>query len=619
MTIQYIPLSKLIPSSANVRKTGALLGIEELAASIEAHGLLQNLQVRPTTKGKFEVVAGGRRFAAMTILRRQKKLEKEFEVPCQVLGEANAGEISLAENVVRLAMHPADQFEAFQGLAAEGKGVEEIAARFGVTAAVVRQRLKLASVSPVLVDLYRNEEMDLDQLMAFAVSDDPAAQEQVWFEQCAYNRSPHAIRAALTAQQVEADDRRVRFITLDAYLSAGGGLNRDLFQPEHEGYLTDPALLDRLVAEKLEREAEAIGAEGWAWIEIAVQRDHQFVSRCERLQPARIPLGDEATRQREALMAQYDALVAEHGEEPDAEIADQLEVLWEHIEAIDATGFAWRDEDRAIAGVTLSLDYDGDLVIERGLVRPEDARRMRKDEQGGNAVERTANGPSLSASLIESLTAERTAAMRALMIDNQAVALASLCHALALAVFYGFGGSDLSCLEVRLNSRNLHSSAEDIRSSRAEVLIAERQEAWAAKLPLNPGELFGWLLAQDGQTVGELLAFCAALSVDAVQAKNDRANAPRLCHAADVASALGLDMRDWWSPTSGSYLGRVPKTLVLEAVAEGVSAQAAENLAGLKKDPLVDAAARKLAGRGWLPALFRRADGTEAEAVAIAA
>jgi ParB family chromosome partitioning protein len=243
-----------------------------------------------------------------------------------VIGEADAHEVSLAENVVRLAMHPADQFEAFQALAGQGKGVEEIAARFGVTPAIVRQRLKLASVSPVLVALYRDGEMNLDQLMAFTVSDDPEAQERVWFEQ-RYNRSPHAIRAALTAEQVEADDRRVRFVGVDAYLAAGGGMNRDLFQPEHDGYLTDPALLDRLVSEKLEAAAATVRAEGWSWVEIMIQRDYAALQGFRRIQPETQPLGMAEQERRDALAAEYDALIEEHGEEPEGEAEDRLSAL----------------------------------------------------------------------------------------------------------------------------------------------------------------------------------------------------------------------------------------------------------------------------------------------------
>ena len=143
MHIQHIPLSKLTPSKSNVRKTGASNGIDELAASIAAHGLLQNLAVRCVSKQKYEVVAGGRRLAALKRLVKEKRVKKDAPIPCNVLDEEDAEEISLAENVVRLPMHPADQFEAFQRLADSGKGPEDIAARFGVSVTTVKQRLKL--------------------------------------------------------------------------------------------------------------------------------------------------------------------------------------------------------------------------------------------------------------------------------------------------------------------------------------------------------------------------------------------------------------------------------------------------------------------------------------------
>src|SRR5580693_6252323 len=120
MTIELIALNKLVPSPANVRKTGATTGIDELAASIAAHGLLQNLQVRPGPNGKFEVVAGGRRLAAIKRLAKAKTIAKDAEIACNVLDGADAAEISLAENIMRLPMHPADQYEAFKALAEEG-------------------------------------------------------------------------------------------------------------------------------------------------------------------------------------------------------------------------------------------------------------------------------------------------------------------------------------------------------------------------------------------------------------------------------------------------------------------------------------------------------------------
>ena len=189
MKIRMIPLTALVPSPANVRKTGTTNGIEELAASIEAHGLLQNLQVREAASGKFEVVAGGRRLAALKLLAKKKALAKDAPIACNVLDGEDAAEISLAENEMRQAMHPADQFEAFKALIDAGQGIEDIAARFGVTPTVVRQRLKLAAVSPKLMALYRKGDMTLDQLMAFTVSDDHAAQEAAWFDAPQWQRS----------------------------------------------------------------------------------------------------------------------------------------------------------------------------------------------------------------------------------------------------------------------------------------------------------------------------------------------------------------------------------------------------------------------------------------------
>ena len=129
MNIQDIPLSKLAPSPANVRKTCAKDGIEQLAASIEAHGLLQNLQVREAANGSFEVVTGSRRLAALRLMAKAKKIEADHPVPCNVLDGEDPTEISLAENEIRRAMHPADQFDAFRKLADEGQGEETIAAR----------------------------------------------------------------------------------------------------------------------------------------------------------------------------------------------------------------------------------------------------------------------------------------------------------------------------------------------------------------------------------------------------------------------------------------------------------------------------------------------------------
>lgn len=250
-----VPLSRLVsrPTGRNVRKTPRM-SIPELAASIQRVGLLQNLIVTATADGeRYEVVAGGRRLAALKLLAKKRRISKEWDVPCLLVADGTARTASLTENVQREAMHPADQFEAFAALVAEGRPIEDIAADFSVTPLVVQRRLKLANVSPRLLADYRAEAVSLDQLMALAITDDHAAQEAAFYDAPTWQRSPHNLRDRLTEREIDA--RRhplVRFVGLDAYEAAGGGTRRDLFAEAGSGvYLTDATLLERLAQDKL--------------------------------------------------------------------------------------------------------------------------------------------------------------------------------------------------------------------------------------------------------------------------------------------------------------------------------------------------------------------------------
>jgi ParB family chromosome partitioning protein len=366
-----LPLSRLVPSPFNVRKTAAD-GLDELSASILSHGLLQNLNVTPETgpdgqaTGNYQVIAGGRRLAALSKLAREKRLPPAFPVPCRVVPAGQAQESSLAENIIREAMHPADQFEAFRALADQGIGTEAIAARFGVTAVFVRQRLKLAHVSPRLFERFRADEIGLDQLMALAITDDHAAQERVWEAAPEWRRTPQALRAALTESKVDAEaDPRVRLVGLDAYLAAGGGIERDLFQEDHAGYLTDSGLLDRLVAEKLEAIAAGVRAEGWGWVEVSLAYPplHEY----GRIHPARVPLSPEAAAELAALESERDGLDERYDGEAEypEEAATRLEAIESRIDQIQEGAQAYRPEEQALAGAIVALSGGGSRRLSR--------------------------------------------------------------------------------------------------------------------------------------------------------------------------------------------------------------------------------------------------------------
>ena len=176
--IREVPLSRLALAPENVRKTPADPVAEaEMKASIAAHGLLENLVVRmdgPADAGAYAVIAGGRRLAAMKALAEDGTIDADHPVPCLVAADpAMAGELSLAENIVRIAMHPADQVIAFSKLAGAGLSVGSIAARFGTAERLVEQRLRLGNVAPDLLDAYRADEIDLEVLKAFSVTPGP--------------------------------------------------------------------------------------------------------------------------------------------------------------------------------------------------------------------------------------------------------------------------------------------------------------------------------------------------------------------------------------------------------------------------------------------------------------
>jgi ParB family transcriptional regulator, chromosome partitioning protein len=592
MNIQMIALNQLVVSPANVRKTGTKIRIEELAANIAAIGLLQNLQVRPTNSGTYEVVAGSRRMAALKLLAKQKALAKDEPVTCNVLGSGeDPVEVSLAENEMREAMHPADQFAAFKQRIDAGQPVEDVAARFGVTPLVVRQRLKLACVSPKLMKLYKDGAMNLEQLMAFTVSDDHAAQESAWAELAEWNRRPQAIRAHLTKAHVDADDRRVRFVTLEAYRQAGGQIITDLF--ESDTYVADVALLDRLCAEKLETEAQAVRGEGWKWVEIMPEASYEAMSGYGRQSGKREPLPAKKQTALEKLQQQRDAL-AEQDEYSDEDAA-QIDALDTQIAALEDASLTWSDRQKKRCGAVVSLGHEGRVEITRGLVAPADVKAAKADD-GDSGVEAEAQvekeTPGLSAKLVEELTAHHTMALRAVLTDQPVTALIAAVHALAVPMFYD-GLAD-TALDLRATSAWL--KAEGIDDSPAAKQLAERHQAWRTQLPEQIEGLWDWLIRQDMQTLIGLLAYCVAATVK--PERTDAFNA--------LAGAVGLDMTQWWQPTAVNYLGRVSKALILEAVTECVSPNAAANLASLKKGDMATNAEERLAGKGWLPAVLRR-------------
>ncbi len=661
-----IPFNKLVLSQSNVRRIKAGVSVEELAEDIARRGtLLQSLNVRPVLDesghetGMFEVPAGGRRYQALAILVKQKRLAKTAPVPCVVRDPATsilAEDDSLAENTQRVALHPLDQFRAFFDMREKGMSEEEIAAAFFTTVQVVRQRLRLATVSPVLLDVYAEDGMTLEMLMAFTVNPDHARQEQVWESiRNSWQKEPWQIRRLLTETTVPASDKRARFIGLEAYEAAGGAILRDLFSQHDDGWLQDVSLLDRLVDEKLKVTADGIAAEGWKWIDASVELPYGHANGLRKLTGTTRDLSEKERAAREALRSEYDDLESEYAEADDLpeEVDRRLAEIEAALEAFENRPVSFDPDEIARAGVFLSVGRDGEPVVDCGYVRPVDEPEAvfegNGSETGGavsighvdadadpsvrSAVITIGSQPMddegdvikpLPERLVTELTAERTLALRDRLANNPSVAFLAVLHKFCRDVFSRYI-SYSPAMEVSVRNTGFSLQATGLKDIPAAQAIEARHKAWEVRMPDDEAALWDWLVSLEGTEQAELFAHCAAFGVNALYEKADRYGGgtvtvhgiqQRLAEADRLARAVDLDMVEAsWKPTVENYLGRVTKPRILEAVREGAGERAAELIDHLKKGDMAREAERLLADTGWLPKPLRMADDGEASQV----
>jgi ParB family chromosome partitioning protein len=650
---QDIPFNKLTPSKSNVRRTVAGISIKDLAEDIAQRTLLQSLSVRPQLDGEdketgmFEVQAGGRRYRALELLVNQKRMSKTQPVPCIVRTCGLAAEDSLAENFFRENLHPLDQFRAFKTLLEKGLSEEDIAARFFVPVTVVKQRLKLANVSPKLLDVFAADNMTLLQLMAFTVTDDHARQEGVW-NQLSRGGSPgpYQIRRQLTEGAVSSTDRRAFFVGIEAYEKAGGVVTRDLFDDDGGGWLQDPAMLDRLVIEKLKVEAEKVQAEGWKWITVATDFSYGHTKGLRRLHGRMVELTEEEVAARKALEAEFDGIEQQYAEAED--VPEEIERRFEEIEnslaSFNHRPVAYDPAEIAFAGAFVSIDHDGELRVERGYVCPGDEPRTELVEAKGQdgaephrepgstggasqhgVITVGAAGTSapeteaeeedgirpLSERLISELTAFRTLALRDAVANNPHVAMTALLHKLCIDVFHQHAFEN--CLEATVHEVSCPIQPADLDESAPARAVEARHKDWLAELPRTDTALWEWLDALSSTRRLELLAHCVSFGVNAFYDKNDRSGPygvkRRIAHADRLARAVSLDpVQVGWSPTVDNYLGRVPKARILEAVREAKGDASAQLIDHLKKPDMAKEAERLLAKTGWLPEPLRTPD-----------
>jgi ParB family chromosome partitioning protein len=643
--IRQIPLHQLCVDDANVRTIKNGVSIDMLADDIAFRGLLQSLAIRqikdeaglPT--GRFGVIAGGRRLKALQKLASEKRIDGSQTIPCIVREGHNATDDSLAENVFREQLHPLDQFQAFKQLADQNIPDSEIAKRYHVSEKFVRQRLKLAQASPALLQAFQNDEISLEKLEAFCVTDDHTRQEAILQRlRDGHGMGAYSIRQALTETSIEADDPRARYVGLEAYQAAGGTVMNDLFREESGPWLEDAALLDKLAAEKIAAEKNRILAAGYKWAEITLDPREVYGLKRNLSQIPNLPSGlsKEERAEEKTLSSEFDALIEKHdyADEDDPFTAEDQA----RLDEIRPILLEYRNRPPKLSakqiartGVLISLDDEGDLCLEYGYLRPEDVKEAKKKaatpslsdddsveglagvhdadepEDGDEDYVRADNNPgavvagkTISDSLARDLTSYRTIALQNAVAQDFNVAFLGSLHALCSSLFRS--GSYNSCVKIVPSELFLRGvvGLEDWATYKE---VQDRHQAWGDRLPGQGGAaLWNALCALSNDERADLFAHCVSLTVDAVYGNQGGSSA---AHADLMAEALSLDMKAaGWESTTETYFGRVSKDQIIEAVREAAPTKVAL-IDHLKKPVMAKEAERLVKDTGWLPPLLR--------------
>lgn len=609
-----VPLNQLILSASNVRNIYDAKSINDFAESIAKKGLLQNLILRPCGDADgvplYEIHAGGRRFRALQRLLSQGRIAPDFPVRAIVETAGVAADVSLTENTERENLHPLDEFRAFKTMKDEGLSDSAIAATYHVTPTVVKQRLRLVSASPKLLDAYGKGKLELEQLMAFCIIEDHKRQETLFkaIMNGTMNGQPWAIKRVLTENTIALTDRRVKFVGVKAYEAAGGTVLRDMFDTRDSGYIEHPEILARLVDEKLAAARSERLAEGWKWADASLDVDLTAKQAMGRITGTPTPLTKKEEKRLEKIstrMEEIDTMAPDEMDATDEDLQEEFENLEAEAETINSKPPVFSDADMARAGVLLSIDQGGNLVTQLGYVKPEDDVKPEAPAAAASNEEEPDddNGlKPLSERLVQDLTSFRTVAMREAMSRDFRVAFVTTLHTMVLSHFYH--ASYQSCLQLSVR-HDFPAKAPGLDTWGTTKMLDDRDEQLRKMLPKERCKLWAVLWAMTDDQRHQLFAHCAAMSLNAV--KMSRAdNRP---NRDEVAHALGLSMvAAGWTPAGDMYLSRVSKPHILRAVEEALGEDKAHLIAHMKKEGMAKEAERLLSGTGWLPEVLRTVD-----------
>lgn len=617
--IEQIPLKRLIRSKSNVRRVPCTdEEMEQLRASIASHGLKQNLVVWPTKTNSFQVVAGDRRFQALKQLKKEGQIDEDYLVNCEVLDPEihNPEEISLTENLTRVDLHPADQYEVFARLFKKGKGltIEQIAGRFGISTRAVEQRMRLGMLHPLLLENYRQDKINLETLMAFTLAGEDHERQIQCAQAVAKEHNGHIskyyVERYLVGQKPTAASGMVHFVGLENYEAAGGQVTRDLFFDEDERgiYIQEPDKLRQMALEKIEPERQRMLKQGWKWVEIFFDNAWEEVRKFDQLDPT------SANNQ--------------------------------HTKA-----------EKAMLGVALSISYDGKIAHDRGLILPEDRNEVKKfvadrrkeerekaaqeaaenegdaaADEATEAVETDTKEPEsdlghdmpeythsstadadpkkvamkeagLSQALTEDLQVFRTNILRWSITLDLARANDLLLYSVACSVFGSYSEDmplDITCRTPRTDPPHVDLEPDAARSLFEKEVqhLKEANFRWLFGVEVYEGDVYVGLPAVSAQERWE--TFCALpeeekLHLAGVCTAMMLHNQTGICHAGNrEMEVIAQELNPPWSmfrPTRDNFFGRLSKAVLLDILDKLCSDKDPERVAmagKMKKGEIAD-------------------------------
>jgi ParB family chromosome partitioning protein len=353
--------------------------------------------------------------------------------------------------------------------------------------------------------------------------------------------SAHEVRRLLTDSKVTTGHRLFKFVGSEAYAEAGGGMTRDLFAKDDEGFADDPALVQRLAEERFEAMVSEAEAAGWGEVIASEQTPYESYQ-------------------------------------------------WHRLYPDEVDGYS--DEARQGAVLLITVTGDGSTTTTAYTKR---AKRTVTTETGGMSLPR----PIYDAKTTEALSRIRTTALQAEVAANTRVAHAVLLDAL-LPMLGGYAPSH--AVQLRAGSGIQQPvTSYDLNDLTMTGPFDGVAELYAA-VPDDAEARFAWLLTLDEHAIACLLAACAGALIDATEGKFvDRG---RMASADRIARAVNLDMRQHWEG-GHEFFDRLGKKALLEGLTEACGPAAADNCAKMKRADLAVACADRIPGRGWLPPALR--------------